>query len=296
MAVYTTNFSYALDPGIRRWYGDELGKIDPVYKKVFEVIPTTRKYEESVSFAGVGLLVEKPEGTSVTYADPTQGYYKAWTQVTYALGIIVTREMYDFNQYPKIMAMPKMLAKSVNHTYETKHAAILNNAFTSGTGPDALYLCVTNHIVVSGGTYSNKPSTASDLSMTGYEQALIDIADIVGEDGLLANLKAKRLIVARENDWTAAQLLKSEKDPESNHNAINPAANSLPYIVWDFLTDPDAWFIQTDCPNGLTSYQSRSAEITKDNDFDTENAKWKTVCRFVPCWDNAREIWGSPGA
>lgn len=296
MGVYRANFAYLLDPGILTIYGDSYKDWESVGNKIFEQRKSTRKYEESLSYAGLGAFVEKPEGSSVTYSDPAQGYYKTWTNVTYSLGFIVTREMAEDDQYGKIKQFPKMLKKSQLYTWEYLQANILNNAFTSGTGADGSYLCVTNHALIKGGTLKNALSTAADLSMTSLEQALIDIGDWTDDAGIPTAAKPKRLIVPSELAWTAAQLLQSEKDPESNYNAINPAKGAFPYVVWHFLTDADAWFIQTDIEPGLFMQVRRKPDFGRDNDFDTENGKWKATFRCVPGWDDPRCIFGTPGA
>jgi hypothetical protein len=67
-------------------------------------------------------------------------------------------------------------------------------------------------------------------------------------------------------------------------------------IVNNYLTDTDAWFIITDVPDGLKFQVRREMEIGTDNDFDTENAKFKATMRFDTGWTDPRGVFGSPGA
>ena len=199
--------------------------------------------------------------------------------------------------YNKINALPTALARSGVHTVEITAANILNRAFNSTyTGADAKEMCATDHPLLDGGTLSNELTTSADLSMTSMEQALIDISNFTDDRGLQIPAKPRQLIVPPELEWTAQQLLKSEKDPESANNAINPAKGIMPYTVNHFLTDTDAWFIQTDIPNGLVFYWRRRPSLTKDNDMDSDNAKFKSTMRFICGWDDPRQIFGSPGA
>jgi phage major head subunit gpT-like protein len=300
MAIMTTNFGELLYPGLKTIWGDAYKGYPEEYTQIFEVVTSDKKTEHTVEIGGFGYATEKPEGSGVDYDTAYQGYTKNWTNVTYAIGFAVTSEMWEDDQYGKIRALPKAQAFSVRNTIELTAANLLNNAFvtTYTTGPDALELCSTLHVLVRGGTEQNEPSTASDLSMTSLEQAMIDIGDMVNSDGMLAGIKAQKLIVPPEGEWTARQLLESDKDPETNFNAINPAKGIMPggYTVNHWLTDPDAWFVKTDCPNGMVFYWRRRPDFTKDNEFSTENALFKTVYRHVAGWCDFRGIYGSPGA
>lgn len=299
MAMMTTNFGELLYPGLKSIYGMAYNDYPELYSKCgFRVETSTQAYEKTLSLTGFGLAATMPEGQGVTYDEAYQGYTQTLTHVKYGLGFQVTSEMYDDDQYGKINGLPKALAKSVRDTIEQYPANILNNAFTSGTGPDGSYLCVTTHALIGGGTEQNCLSTAADISMTSLEQAFIDIGDMVNDRSLLINLKARKLVIPPELEWTVKQILNSEKDPESNYNAINPAKGIFPegYVVNPYLTDSDAWFIITDCPYGLVFYWRRRPAFTKDNDFDTDNAKYKTVFRMSVGWDDFRGVFGTAGA
>jgi hypothetical protein len=63
-----------------------------------------------------------------------------------------------------------------------------------------------------------------------------------------------------------------------------------------YLTDADAWFIRTDVPNGMKYFSRRDDEFGMDNDFDTENAKFKASFRASWGWTDPKGLYGSPGA
>jgi len=297
MSVGTANFGELLEPGLRSIYGLEYESYKEIYPQVFDVEPSTKAFEESLSLSAFGQVPEKTQGAAVSYADPKQNWVYRLTNVTYGLGYIVHRELIDDDQYGKIRKYTKALAKSVRATVETIASNILNRAFNASyTGGDGIRLCNASHLLGGGGTYRNTLSTAADLSATSLEQAFIDIGDLVDDKGLLIHAKAKRLVIPNELQWTATKLLESTLDPDSGNNAVNPAKGIVPYTVWNYLTDADAWFLSTDVPNGLVFYWRRKPEYTRDNDFDSENAKFKTIFRCIAGWDDPRGIYGSPGA
>jgi phage major head subunit gpT-like protein len=299
MPIVKTDFSEALEPGITKWYGDAYNQYPEIYSQYFTVATSSKSSEYSVSNTGFGLFSTKGEGSSVTYDDTKELYKKTHTHITYGLGFSVTRELAEDELYNLIKKKPMALARSARHTVETLAANTLNNAFDTtnyADGADGKALCTTDHPLGYGGTEQNEPTNAADLSMTSLEQAYIDVADFRDDQNLLIRATGKILVVPPALKWTAEQLLKSAKDPETANNAINPAQGSLKLIVNPFLTDPDAWFIITDVPDSLIWYWRRRPALSKDNDFDSDNAKWKSTFRSSVGWDDWRGVYGSPGA
>src|SRR4030042_2928850 len=298
--VVTRNFSTLLSPGLRKVYGDEYNQHAEEFSKVFTMDTSTKNYEEDQSLTGLGLVPEKPQGRGVAYDTAYQGYTKRYTHVTSGLGFIVSREMLEDDLYRKIRNMQRALARSVRHTREITHANHLNYAFTASAayyGSDGVELCSLLHPLIGGGYLANELTTAADLDITSFEQALIDIGAFVDDRGLQMAVRPLMLVVHRNNDWQCQYILKSEKLPDSADNNINPARGGLPrgYLVMHWLTDVDAWFITTDVPNGLTSITRRSPEFTNDTVFDSENAKFKTNYRESSGCTDPRCIFGSPG-
>lgn len=297
MAINTTNFDEALRPGINKWYGAEYADHPEIYSKIFDVKNSTQMSEYSMSMAAFGLVPVKAQGQPISYADTQQGYKNTLTHISYALGFPVTYEMAKFNQYGIVELLSRSLAKSVRQTIETIDANHLNNAFSSSyVGADGKELCATDHPKLYGGTWQNEPTTAADFSMTSWEQARIDIGSFVDDRGLKIAANIKQAIFPIELESSAAQLFGSEKDPESNFNAINPFYNKTKYITNPYLTDPDAWFVQTDVMNGLVHYWADKPKFERNNDSDSKNAKYSTFFIFTSGWNDPRNIYGSPGA
>jgi hypothetical protein len=298
MATNTTNMSELLYPGLKAVWGLSYPEYTAEWSQIFKTTSSKQAYEKTLGLTGFGLATIKTQGNGVDYDDPFQGATHTVTHFVRGLGFIVTKEMFTDDQYNKINALPAALKYSMIQTKEIDHANILNRAFSSSyTGADGKELCATDHPLLGGGTEQNEPTTASDLSLTALEQAMIDIGDMTNDRGLRIALKGMKLIVTPSNDWTAKQLLGSSQDPETPaSNAINPAKGLMPYIVNHYLTDSDAWFILTDCPNGLVAYSRWPLEFGKDNDFNSDNALFKATERYSASWDDFRGIYGSPGA
>src|SRR3990172_2889856 len=169
MSIASSNFSELLDPGLKKIYGDAYQDYPDQYSKLFDVQSSTRNREETLSMTGFGLVPTKTQGASITYDDAFQGYKGTLTHSTYGMGFIVTREMYEDDQYNKINSLPKALARSVRHTIETHSANVLNRAFNSSyAGADAKEMCATDHPLIAGGTFKNELTTQTSFLITPF--------------------------------------------------------------------------------------------------------------------------------
>jgi phage major head subunit gpT-like protein len=297
MALTPTNISALLWPGLRKIFGDEYAQYAEEYSKVFSVETSSQSYEKDQNLSSLGLVQEKPVGQSIAYDTVYQGYEKTYTNVTYGLGVAIGRETVEDNLYRNIKNMGRAQARSVRQTVEILAANNLNRAFSSSyTGGDGKEMCATDHPLLGGGTFSNELDTAADLDITSIEQALLDIQDFVDDRSLKVAVRPKTLVIHPANEFNAKMLLRSSKLPDSANNNINPAEGIMPYTTMHWLTDSDAWFIITDCPNGLTWLWRRRPEYREDNNFDAEIAKFKCTFRCSSGWTDPRGIFGSPGA
>ena len=298
MAIASGNFAELLWPGIAEIWGIDYNDYVALYTKIFEMKKSDKRFEKEQGVTGLPLASVKDEGNSVPQVDPFQGYQKEYNNVTYGLGVCVTREMYEDDQYGYIMQLPKMLARSLRQTEETVAFNHLNRGFdTTFTGPDGSTLLNTAHPLVAGGTYSNRPSTEADLTQTSLQNAITQIMDLIDEQSLKIRVNPKCLVIPTALNWTARKLLEGNYIVGSANNDINPIPGLFSdLVVSPYLTDIDAWFIVTDVPNGLVWYTRRAAEVTRDNEFDTENLKFKTTKRWSSSWTDARGVWGTTGA
>ena len=227
--------------------------------------------------------------------------------VVYGKGFVITREQYEDNLYPKIgLRKAQALAFGMRQTKEINGANILNRAFNSSyTGGDGVELCSAVHphfyqTAGSSSTWQNELSTAADLSETSLEQACIDIGKWTDDRGLKISVQPTKVVVPVDLQFEIERILGNSNRPGTADRDINAMVSmgkfSGGYAVNHYLTDTDAWFINTNAPNGLCMFQRRGMEFTIDNDFDTENAKYKATERYVFGWTDPRGIYGSPGA
>jgi phage major head subunit gpT-like protein len=298
----TTGFSNLLAPGLHEIFFNRYNQWPDEYSQIFNVLSSTRNYEEDGEVAGLGKLVEKGEGVSVTYDDPFQSTNKKrYTHTAYGLGFRVTEELYSDDLYGIIKKMPAALARSAKQTTEVEAFSILNNAFNAAyTGLDGVALCSTVHpnIRLNGGPYSNRLATDADLSVTSLQAAVELMEGTTDDRDMNIMLKPKMLICTPSNKWMARELLNSEKKPHTADNEINALTDEeLKYFVGHYLTDSDAWFLVTDkSDHALNFYWRKKVAFDNSDDFDSGDAKFKATMRFSTGFSGWRGIVGTPGA
>lgn len=286
-------------PGIQAIFGTSYDKLEKQYTRIFDVRKSKKAYEKVLEATGFGLASVKGEGQSITYDSSGQGPSTVFTHVTYGLGYIVTREAQEDNQYQEVAeANAQALPWSMLVTKETVHANVLNRGFnTSYVGGDGKPLFSASH-PTGNGTQSNL-LTAADLSEAAIEDAVTNITNARNSAGLPVALKPVRLIVSTADLFNATRILKSDQrvsTPNNDINAIKMLGVIPEVVVNNYLDDNDAWFIQTNAPSGLISYQRRDLDLEDDTDFDTENRKHKATERYSAGWGDWRAVFGSTGA
>jgi len=214
----------------------------------------------------------------------------------------LTEEAIEDNLYDSLSARyTKALARAMAYTKQVKAAAILNNAFDSGTTyGDGVSLCNTSHPLVSGGTNSNRPAVAADLNETSLEAAVIQIGQWTDERGLKIAAQPRKLVIPSNLQFVATRLLETEGRVGTADNDLNAIRSngSIPegYTINHYLTDTDAFFIMTDVPNGLKHFTRSPMATSMDADFDTGNSRYKARERYSFGVSDPLGIFGSPGA
>jgi hypothetical protein len=299
--INTGSFAKALWPGVNAWFGKAYDEYPVEYTSLFDKHTSSRAWEEDVGTSGLGLAIQKGEGAPVSYDSERQGFINRYQHTVFALGFAITREMMEDDQYDIVgKRKAEGLAFSMRQTKEIIAANVYNRAFAAAfTGGDGVAMIANNHPNIAGGTYSNLLGTAADLSEASLEQACIDIAGFTNDRGLLIAVRPETLIIPRQLMFEAKRILQSDGRVGTDLNDLNALKTMgvVPKVVTNhYLTDVDAWFIRTNVKHGLKYFERRADSFDMDNDFDTENAKFKATARYSFGWTDPRGIYGTPGA
>ena len=301
MAISRAQLLKELLPGLNALFGLEYKRYAEEHKEIYETETSERSFEEEVKLSGFAAAPVKNEGAAIAYDNGQEAWTARYTHETIAYGFSITEEAMEDNLYDSLSARyTKALARSMAYTKQVKAAYPLNNGFTSYQSGDGVTLFSTQHPLVSGGYNSNRPATAADLNETSIEAAVIQIAAWTDERGLLIAARPRKLIVPPSNMFVATRLLETELRVGTADNDINAIKSngSIPegYTVNHFLTDPNAWFLTTDVPNGMKHFVRSPLATSMDGDFDTGNARYKARERYSFGVSDPLGIFGSPGS
>jgi|TARA_Y100001937_G_scaffold110544_1_gene156259 hypothetical protein len=302
MAINRAQLAKELEPGLNALFGMEYARYDSEHEEIFETETSDRAFEEEVMIVGFGNAPTKSEGAGVTFDNSTEGYTSRYTHETVSLAFSLTEEAVEDNLYDRLGSRyTKALARSMANTKQIKAASILNNAFsTDFNGGDGKPLIATDHPLGGGGTLSNRPSTFTDLNETSLEDALISISTFVDDRNMVIALQGMKLIVPPALQFVADRLLQTPGRVGTSDNDINSIRNQgmIPqgYVVNHYLTDTDAFFLKTDCPDGFKHFERSPMTTSLEGDFDTGNMRYKARERYSFGFSNYRCVFGSQGA
>jgi hypothetical protein len=302
MAISRAQLLKELLPGLNALFGLEYKRYAEEHKEIYETENSERSFEEEVKLSGFAAAPVKNEGAAIAYDNGQEAWTARYTHETIAYGFSITEEAMEDNLYDSLSARyTKALARSMAYTKQIKAAFPLNNGFSSTfQSGDGVSLFNTQHPLVSGGYNSNRPATPVDLNETALEAAVIQIAAWTDERSLLIAARPRKLIVPPALMFVATRLLETELRVSTADNDINALKSngSIPegYTVNHFLTDPNAWFLTTDVPNGMKHFVRSPLATSMDGDFDTGNARYKARERYSFGVSDPLGIYGSPGS
>ena len=300
MAISRSQLVKELEPGLNALFGLEYKRYENQHAEIYTNENSDRAFEEEVMLSGFANAQVKAEGAGVSFDEAQETFTARYTHETVALAFAITEEAIEDNLYDRLAARyTKALARSMANTKQVKAANVLNNAFNSSfAGGDGKELCATDHPTIAG-TFQNELTTAADLNETSLEQSLIDIAPMTDERGLKIAARGVKMIIPSELQFTAERLMKSQGRVGTADNDINAVVSMgmIPqgYVVNNYLTDTDAFFIKTDVPNGLKMFVRSPIKTAMEGDFDTGNVRYKARERYSFGFSDPRGIFGSPG-
>ena len=91
-----------------------------------------------------------------------------------------------------------------------------------------------------GNSQSN--SGTNSLSLTGLDTTRVAMRAFTNYSGDLAPSRMRLIAVPPALEMTGFELLKSVGKPDTTNNNINFYNGLADMLVWDFLTDSNAWF------------------------------------------------------
>jgi phage major head subunit gpT-like protein len=293
----------AVMPGVNDWFGVGYNRYPSEWSEIFDNYTSDKNFEEDVNYYGLGQFRVKPETAPIKYDDMGQAWSYYYRHIVYSLGYAISREAIEDNFYEQLSyARAQALGISANQTMENLGAFILNQGFSSSyLWPDGVALFSASNKLSKGGTFSNTAAGAQ-LSEASLENAINQIGQYTDDASNKISVMAKKLIVPIQLQFEAERLLGNTQWRPATMDRDIPALaykGMLPegYTVNHYLTDTNAYFIKTDCPNGAKRFIRRDVNMANDtSDFDTDVMRFKCDFRVSFGVTDKRALWGNPGA
>ena len=297
----STDFRSIVEPILNECFDGVYDQRADEWSRVFrEEDGIPRNYHEEPVLYGFGAAPQLPDGTPVTYQQGGVLFLKRYVYKVYGLAFALTKVLVEDGDHIRLgQVYARHLAQSLVETKELLSANVLNVAFNSSyAGGDGVPLISTAHPIVNG-TFSNQLATAAVLSQTSLEQMLIQIRQAVDNNGKRIRLVPRQLVVAPGNVFQAEVLLKSVLRTGNANNDINPV-KSIGLLdegaaVLSRLTSANAWWVQTDAPEGFKLLMRRRLEKTMEGDFETDSMRYKATERYDVGFTDPRCAYGTPG-
>jgi phage major head subunit gpT-like protein len=296
MTMTRSGFLNLLVEGLSKVFYDQYKDYPAKYKEVYRVEKSSKYKETLHSVAPLGAFAQKAEGTSIEYADMSDGYEKDFTHTAWARGLRFTRELVDDELYGVMRDRTKQLARAGMITQETQHAKLFNYATvnTYFAGQDGLSLLNDSHTYADNtGTWDNY-SASTDLSLSALETAFNAMRRYKDDKGNLIMVEPKYLLIPPELEFDAYEILNSSGKPYTADNESNYFKGRLEVITWPYLSvDTGIWFVLSDDKSiWPVSYQRVPMEFKNDSDFDTMDLKVSAYCRFSNGFFDPRFCYG----
>lgn len=281
---------------------DSYESFKPRYEDVFNVRSMSSGVIQTGQLSDVEAAPQVGEGEQFPTKKRYQGFDKTYTAIKYGLILAASQEVLDDMELDVLSRDGRALMKSFMSTVETLAANVLNNGFGTN-GLDGVPLFSASHPALVPGVadQSNILDTPADLSMTTLKALCTKLRKTQDSAGNKINIQGKKLIVPAELEFVALELTKSTlrvEEANAGVNAINAvrAEYAIDPIVWDYLTDSDASFLQGPSDeHSMMFYWRQRPEVATEADFKTQSLMTRLNGRFSVGYSDWRGIVGTEG-
>lgn len=304
------NFGKLLEPGLRKIFFETYDEIPEQYTKIYNIFDSDKAKEYDWGMGAFGDWEQRSsQFDTVAYKKLSPGLERVYIHEAYTQGFMVTREMYDDDQYRQIQKMPQAMARSGRAKVERDAMIPLLKgfAYTTDAVPvpelpiyDGKALFDTHALLDSAGTFTNKLEGV--LNDANLKKALQKMRETPDEAGGLIQMRGTKLIIPPALEDTAYRILHSTQISGGELNDTNKFLNGygLEIVVLDYLGaaaggSDTHWFLQDASRHELNFFWRVRPEFKWDESFDDFVAKYRGYMRYSFGVSDWRGLIGSTG-
>lgn len=294
-------FGKLLEPGLRKIFFESYMEIPEQYSMVYKVGSSSKAKETDWGMGAFGdWTVRADQFSEVDYKTLSPGLERTYTHSAFTQGFMITKEMYDDEQYNQMDKMAKAMGRSGRAKVEKDAAGYLIGGFATAIY-DTKNLFANDHpLLDSAGTGDNL--TTGALSDATLKTGIILMRETVDEAGNLIQAKADKLIIPPALEDTARRILNSTQVAGGQLNDTNEYLQSsgISIVVMDYLSaaaggSDTAWYLQDSSLHELNFFWRTKPEFKWTEDFDTFVAKYRGYMRYSYGVSDWRGLIGSTG-
>jgi phage major head subunit gpT-like protein len=302
--VFPDLYLQSMLPAIDEVVMTKYARFPQEFSEIFRMETSSRSIEQTTEVTGFGQFAVVAEGETTRYDEALPAFNKTYVHAQYSMGFRVTKVAMDDDKFGVVKKLSTELGRSALETREVTVANIINTGFSSATGPDGKALFATDHPLIGGGTQTNKLAYATDPDVTSIQLALRDMRTTVDHRGKKQRIPPRKAVFPPNLEFIAAELLGGpDWRPDTANRTINafrrrsgmPSFDS--WMVWDYMTDTDAWFVMADKEDTeLRFYDREPFNTVHDIDFDSRSVKTAGWMRFSAGYSGFMGCYGIPSS
>jgi hypothetical protein len=275
---------------------DEYNELEDPRSKLFNMESADREIIQHTEIDSLGLFQNVREAEVAPLDSFTQSFNKTYRMLKYAKMIAITKEMVRDEKWGLIGKMVKGIGRSAKEAQMVNAFNVYNNAFSASfPASDGVALISASHPSQIG-NQSNTLAAQSDLAESSLKEAERIFLLTQDQVGKRINIMPKVLLVAPFNMHTAQELVLSPFQFGTANNNIN-SIGRYEVVVAPWLTDTDAWFLQSDpMDHGIRHYARQPLETDSEMDKKAMVLYYVADYREAVGADRWRGIVGSDGS
>lgn len=306
-----TNFGKLLEPGLRRIFFETYDELPEQYSKIYNMQTSDKAREIEWGMGAFGDWTKRTtQLDEVQYKTLSPGLQRTYVHEAFTQGFMVTREMYDDEQYGQINKFPKALARAGRAKVEKDAVTPLKNGFNKdigGTNASAIYdgqpLFSNAHPLLDAGVGATSGNLATGaLNDANLKLAIKKMRETKDEAGNLVQFVPDTLIIPPALEDTAIRLSKSDLQPGTANNDTNSylKGKGIQIVVMDYLGavaggSDTHWFLQDSKRHELNFFWRKRPEFKWAEEFDNFVAKYRGYMRYSFGVSDWRGLVGSTG-
>lgn len=302
-----SHFANSLERNLRKFFLQSAKGFERnnKYPRLYRVENSDLKVERHAVIAGYGSFVATAEGDNPTMDSGQEAWTRSFTHQTFKLGAEFTQEAIEDDPNGIIKRLSKVggaLASVAYYTKERDAMDMFNTYLTSGTvysaGGSNYPLLSTTHPLITGATWSNRPSSSLDLSIEAVEFAIGHwMVNMVNQRGQVT-MSMPGVLLHGASDWAIARRILGTKGrrPQTADNDINALDDyDIEPVCHPLLTNDGRWLLLNpeDEEYGGTYYERVRPRTERLPDGTNGNMRHVGRYRESHGFSHVYGVWGS---